>query len=130
MYMVDTAVYLGTDRVTAEMEMQRALDLEIVLAKISKRSRRKRRRSSKYNRMSVKELSVLYPALPWVKYINTILFPHKKASTITEKEVVNVAVLRYIKKLSALITKSPSRDIANLIMWRNIEDMMPFLTGD
>merc|ERR1719430_1839512 len=79
--------------------------------------------------MTVKKASELYPGLPWVDYINSVLSPDRSV-TIDESEVVNVAVPKTIRQIGELIDSAPARTVANLIMWRNVKSSMSYLTEE
>merc|ERR1712032_30506 len=128
-YMVDSAVFLGSNREVALAEMKDALDLELKIAEMTLPREERRNKTALYNTMTIKEASALYPELPWVQYINVILSPDRTV-TVDEDEVVNVAVPKYIEEFGKLITTVPARTIANLIMWRNVKSSMSYLNEE
>ena len=79
--------------------------------------------------MTIKEASALYPKLPWVAYINTVLSLDRTVS-VDENEVVNVAVPEYIEEFGKLIATVPARTIANLIMWSIVQSSMSYLSEE
>jgi len=128
-YMVDTAVFMGADRELAEKEMKDALDFELKIAEMNLPKEERRNKTALYNTMTVKELSELYPDMPWVEYINNILSTDGSI-TIDENEVVNVRVPKYVTDFATLIPTIPPRTIANLIMWRNVKSSMSYLSEE
>ena len=128
-YMVDTAVFFGANREAAQTEMKEALDFELKIAELTLPKEERRNKTALYNVMTLEEASALYPALPWVEYVNAILSPDRSV-TVDQEEVVNVAVPKYISAFSSLIASVPARTIANLIMWRNIKSSMSYLTEE
>ena len=69
--------------------------------------REERRDANKlYNPMTIKELSLKVPEIPWLVYMNTILAPHH---VLTENERVVVDVPDYFPKLVDLLAKTPER---------------------
>jgi len=69
--------------------------------------REERRDANKlYNPMTIKELSLKVPEIPWLVYMNTILAPHH---VLTENERVIVDVPDYFPKLVDLLAKTPKR---------------------
>ena len=128
-YMVDSAVFLGANREVALIEMKDALDLELKIAELTLPREEMRNKTALYNTMTIKEASALYPKLPWVEYINIVLSPDRTVS-VDENEVVNVAVPKYIEEFGKLIATVPARTIANLIMWRNVQSSMSYLSEE
>ena len=128
-YMIDTAVFLGANKEVATTEMKEALDLELKIAEMNLPREERRNKTALYNPMTVKKASELYPALPWVDYINSVLSPDRSI-TIDENEVVNVAVPKTIRQIGELIDGAPARTVANLIMWRNVKSSMSYLTEE
>ena len=128
-YMVDSAVFLGANREAALTEMKDALDLEQKIAELTLPREEMRNMTALYNTMTIKEASALYPKLPWVEYINAVLSLDRMVS-VDENEVVNVAVPKYIEEFGKLIATVPARTIANLIMWRNVQSSMSYLSEE
>ena len=128
-YMVDSAVFLGANREVALTEMKDALDLELKIAEMTLPREERRNKTALYNTMTIKEASALYPKLPWVEYINAVLSLDRMVS-VDENEVVNVAVPKYIEEFGKLIATVPARTIANLIMWRNVQSSMSYLSEE
>ena len=56
--------------------------------------------------MTIKELSVEIPEIPWLSYTNKIAAPHH---VLTEKERVIVNVPNYFKQLTKLLANTPKR---------------------
>lgn len=75
--------------------------------------------------MTVDDLSIKHPSIPWKKYLNTIFAPNV---TIDDDEIVIVAVPSYVSKFEELINKTSKRTLANYLMWRVIEDSIYFFT--
>lgn len=68
-----------------------------------------------------------YPYVQWVEYINALL---PKALQIDENEVIVVSVPAYFDSLGPLLEKTPSRTIANYMMWRVTAFSSFFLTDE
>jgi len=128
-YMIDTAIFLGASKEAASAEMEEALELELKIAEMNLPREERRNKTALYNPMTVKKASELYPGLPWVDYINSVLSPDRSV-TIDESEVVNVAVPKTIRQIGELIDSAPARTVANLIMWRNVKSSMSYLTEE
>ena len=81
--------------------------------------REERRDANKlYNPMTIKELSLKVPEIPWLVYMNTILAPHH---VLTENERVIVDVPDYFPKLVDLLAKTPKRCAIILLLQTKIE---------
>lgn len=69
--------------------------------------REERRDATKfYNPMTIKELKIRFPDIPWMDYMNMLLAPHH---VLKENERVIVNVLDFFPKLVALLNKTPKR---------------------
>lgn len=68
-----------------------------------------------------------YPYVQWVDYINAIL---PKKLSVDENEVIVVAVPSYFEKLAELLRNTPSRTIANYILWRVVSFSSSYLTTE
>jgi len=56
--------------------------------------------------MTIKELKIRFPDIPWMDYMNMLLAPHH---VLKENERVIVNVLDFFPKLVALLNKTPKR---------------------
>ena len=118
-YMVDIAVLLGASEESAKQDMKEALDLEIEVAKITLPREERRNKTALYNLMTIKDITALYP-LPWGKHLY-------------EYDLVNVAAPEYLNSVKTLLSSTPTRTIANLMMWRNVQysvDLLTLKAGD
>lgn len=59
-----------------------------------------------YNAMTVGEMEIRFPTIPWLTYFNRILPEHMH---ISEDEVIIVAVPNFIKGLEKLLQQTPKR---------------------
>lgn len=75
--------------------------------------------------MTIRQLQKKYPTIPWLEYINTILFPN---AVVNEDEIVIVYAPAYISKLETLLEKTPKRVQANYILWRVVVSSVGSLT--
>lgn len=114
-YQVGLATLLGADKDSALKQQTEALEFEIKLANINLPREERRDANKLYNPMTIKELSLIVPEIPWLVYMNTILAPHH---VLTENERVIVDVPDYFPKLVDLLAKTPKRTLANYLMWR------------
>ena len=78
-----------------------------------------------YHALTIQQLSLIAPDIPWVEYINRIL--PEKIIQVDDSETVNVNVPSYIDHLSLLLVKTPPHVLANYLMWRAALQSMPFL---
>lgn len=80
--------------------------------------------SQLYNPITVDELQLKYPDIGWKEYINQILHPYY---IIQSNELVIVKNQEYMKSLSELISRTPKRILANYVIWRVVEESVPFM---
>ncbi|KAI8430848.1 hypothetical protein MSG28_000996 [Choristoneura fumiferana] len=124
-YMVDIAVLLGADRARAQSELKDSLDFEMKLANISLPLEKRRNATSLYNPMTIAQLQVKFPKIPWLEYINRLLAPHIEVGL---EEIAIVNVPKYISELQVLLEKTPKRVQANYVMWRVAGASVSYLT--
>lgn len=65
-----------------------------------------------------------YPYLDWLVYINALL---PDGVTIDRFEVVTVLYNDFFERLGEILNKTPSRVIANYLMWHVADDAAPHL---
>ncbi|XP_046397833.1 neprilysin-2-like isoform X2 [Ischnura elegans] len=126
-YQVDIAVLMGADRARASKELKESLNFEIKLANISLPMEQRRNASKLYNPMTVEELQVKYPSIPWMEYFKEVLPPE---ITVSPKEVVIVNVPQYIKDLEILLSHTPKRVQANYALWRATGASVSYMTEE
>ncbi|KAJ8918489.1 hypothetical protein NQ315_008186 [Exocentrus adspersus] len=124
-YMVDIAVLFGADKDRAVRELRESLEFEMKLANISLPSEKRRNATALYNPMTIDELQIRFPSIPWIEYMNTLLAPDTR---VTNDEIVVVSVPSYIKNFEALISRTPKRVQANYVMWRATASSVTYLT--
>ena len=78
-----------------------------------------------YHALTIQQLSLIAPDIPWVEYINRIL--PEKIIQVDDSETVNVNVPSYIDHLSILLVKTPPHVLANYLMWRAALQSMAYL---
>lgn len=83
--------------------------------------------SNLYNPFSLRELQTMYPYIQWIEYINALL---PTGMSVDENEVVVVLTPSYFEKLGELLKETPSRVIANYLMWCVAEFSAPFLNNE
>ncbi|KAK0095919.1 hypothetical protein PV326_007046 [Microctonus aethiopoides] len=125
-YMFDIAVMLGAPKNNKTMnQLEEAHEFKRALNNISLSEEERHNATELYNPMTVADLSIKHPSIPWKKYLNTIFAPNV---TIDDDEIVIVAVPSYITKFEELINKTSKRTLANYVIWRVIEDSIYFLS--
>ncbi|XP_011149286.1 neprilysin-2 isoform X2 [Harpegnathos saltator] len=126
-YMVDIAVILGADPQRAKTELKESLEFEIKLANISLPNEKRRNVTLLYNPMTINELSLTYPSIPWREYFDTILAPQAR---VNRDEVIIVNVPSYLKSFEDLIQHTSKRVQANYAFWRAAAASVSYLTDD
>jgi len=114
-YQIGLATLLGADSDLARQEMTDTVEFEIKLANISMSREARRNITALYNPMTVGELSAMIPSIPWLDYINTVLAP---LQTITDDERIIVDTPDYFNNLTELLAETPTRTVANYLLWR------------
>ncbi|CAL4103663.1 unnamed protein product, partial [Meganyctiphanes norvegica] len=103
-YQLGMAELLGADRKTAERELKEAIEFEAEIAKITVPLAERSNYTKLYNKMTLYELQMVAPEIPWYEYINTMIHPLFSIGT-TEPIVVNN--LDFFKKIGKLINETP-----------------------
>ncbi|XP_031344617.1 neprilysin-2-like isoform X2 [Photinus pyralis] len=125
-YMVDIAVMFGANREIAKSELKDSLDFEIQLSNISLSPEDRRNYSLLYNPMSVHDLQVKFPSIPWLEYLNSAM--NIPSIPIKSSDVIIVSVPGYISKLEKLLSSTPKRIQANYVMWGAVYSSVTHLT--
>lgn len=66
----------------------------------------RRNASLLYNPMTIAQMQITYPTIPWLKTFNIMLAP---VLTVDEDEVVIVQNPQYLEKLDGVLKKTPKR---------------------
>ena len=96
--MVNVSVLFGADKKNAQKEMKAAMQLYIQLANFTLPDEQKRNESATSHLMPLSEVQKLYPEVPLVQYIKTIV-----GVEVTGEEVVNVQSPTFITKEISMI---------------------------
>ncbi|KAL7013333.1 hypothetical protein ACKWTF_015337 [Chironomus riparius] len=126
-YQVELAVLYGAKRICAELQMKEVLDFEIALAELTMAKEDRRDFNNLYNLMSIKNLTTRYPYIDWLDYFNAIL---PEVSQVTDAEIINVSVPKYLDDLGLILAKTPKRTIANYIFWTIVSSSSTYLSQD
>ncbi|XP_037076207.1 neprilysin-2-like [Pollicipes pollicipes] len=133
-YMVDMAVLLGAEPGIAKQDMEAALHFEMQLANMSLAKEELRDVFKLYHKMTLDELSLLAPTIPWVTYANKLLedvghqlsvcrptVKYLTRQSVSSSESVWVAHPEFFKDLASLLKTTPKRVQANYLLWRVVE---------
>ncbi|PNF39036.1 hypothetical protein B7P43_G04849 [Cryptotermes secundus] len=112
-YLIKISTLLGAPLDDASQQAEALINFETRLAKITSAPDERQNLSELYQRMSVGELRQLVPQIDWVQYLSLVL-----AHRVSISEPVVVFALKYIQDLVTLLGKTPSRTVANYLLWR------------
>ncbi|CAD6244468.1 GSCOCG00013358001-RA-CDS, partial [Cotesia congregata] len=124
-YMVDVAVLLGADREYAEKELINSFLLEVVLDNSSLQNIIKI--GDTYNEMTVTELEVKYPSIPWLEYFNKIFQPH---FNVDKNQKIFVYIPYYLSEFEKTMNTTSKRTLANYMLWRVFIDSVAYLNDE
>lgn len=74
--------------------------------------------------ISIEKLSMNYPSIPWLEYINTILSP---IAVLDQNVTIIVKKPKLMKNLENLLLDTPKRILANYALWRVVEYSTDYL---
>ncbi|XP_059158497.1 neprilysin-1-like [Physella acuta] len=115
-FALQMAEALGAEAQTAKRDVDAMIDFEIQLAKITKPKAQRRDNEAMYKNMTIQDFALKVPEIEWLKYLQEI---YKTADiVITEHETIVVYALPYFVALGKLIQRSPTRVLANYVIWR------------
>ncbi|CAL4153530.1 unnamed protein product [Meganyctiphanes norvegica] len=123
-YQIGMAILLGADRKRAERELKEAIEFETEIAKITLPPAERRNYTKMYNKITLHDLQLHAPEIPWYEYINTMLSPFV---SITTAEPIAVYATDFLKKMGKLISKTPKRTLANYIIWHAVKSSVSSL---
>ena len=121
-YIVDLAVFFGANKDRASAELKTTIEFMMELGKIIIPPEQLRDLSATTNIMTVTELQEKFPSINWVEYLNNIFaIPNIK---ITENDMVDVGMPKYVTDLEALLKKTPKRVLANFLITREMASIV------
>ncbi|KAI1296489.1 Neprilysin-2 [Halotydeus destructor] len=123
--MVEIALLLGSERSRAEIELDKVLQFETLLANFSIPEADRQDTGAIYRKMSIKELAIHVPQFNWLLYLNTFL-----PTEVSENEPVVVYALEYLMQLGQLISETDIKTVHNYALWRLIQYLVPYLEGE
>ena len=124
-FMMEVATLLGAEPGFAVESMARVLQFETELANISQSRELRRDPNRQYNPMTVSQLTNLDPDTPWLEYINIILGPEN--AVVTGEDTVVVNAPEYVRSLSSLLRRTPSRVVTDFVLWRIAASSLSYL---
>jgi len=125
-YMKDAALLLGVEPTKIDEELEKILQFEISLAKLTPSKEETRNATKLYNPMKISEVSKLDSNTPWLEYTNKIL----KTVQVTEEETIIVNYPAFVSSLSKLITDTPARVQQNWLMWKVVFGSLAYLNKE
>ncbi|XP_022096999.1 membrane metallo-endopeptidase-like 1 isoform X2 [Acanthaster planci] len=124
-YMVDVIVELGGDEATARPEMANVLEFETTIANMSTPKAERRDNEALYNIYTLEELTTVYPQINWTLYYDLVM-PEKVKPILPSERIVNRAPA-YMENLTDWLEAQDNRVIANYMVWRLVDIMVPDL---
>lgn len=121
--MMSTALLLGGSQDSVVKQSLEVFEFEKKLASIYERKDHLKKTEKIYNKITVGELLVLCPAIPWLDYMNSMFSVPVRAD-----ESVIVYTPTYLKQMSNLVIKTERRIIANYMVWHLIKPTLPLLS--
>ncbi|XP_038075378.1 membrane metallo-endopeptidase-like 1 [Patiria miniata] len=76
----------------------------------------------RYEKLTIVDLQKWIPQFNWSRYFGAIVTPN-----FNETELLGTYGLEYLKRLGTVIQETPTRTIANLLMWRLVHDSIDLL---
>ena len=124
-YLVDIAVALGANLVVAKQDMCDVVKFETELAKSVLYEEERRRVDIRYNKIGILELSLRYPKIDLLRYLRIVLSTANNKIDLNSKIILWAAP--YFDRLSKIIAKTSKRTLANYILFRTIQPLLPAL---
>ncbi|XP_063903442.1 neprilysin-2-like isoform X1 [Zophobas morio] len=126
-YMVKIAIAFGAESERAHKHMRDVIELDIALTRITVPSEKRRNSSLEDNPFTIKDLEKEFPYVPWLEYINTMLYPVK---TMTYDDRITVTLPQYFYELEKIIRSTPKQTMANYMYWKVIKGLIQYLNND
>ncbi|KAF5305125.1 hypothetical protein FQA39_LY09387 [Lamprigera yunnana] len=116
--MSEVAIVFGADRSRAVNDMKRVLDFILEFGKLTETK-------AATMRIKISDIQTYFGEINWLEFINEILEP---STTILADDYVMAPNHKFLQELLSLISRTPKRVQANYIMWRIVEEFLPFLS--
>ncbi|KAB0803948.1 hypothetical protein PPYR_00918 [Photinus pyralis] len=124
-FMIDTAVVFGADRYQAKLQMENVLSFMEELQGVAEKNVTLKRPDELFGtHVTVEEMQKIYDEIQWLDFLNNILYPY----TVTDSDVIVIPSHEHFGAFIDLITSIPKRVQANYMVWRVIEEMIPFMS--
>ncbi|KAJ3654445.1 hypothetical protein Zmor_013634 [Zophobas morio] len=123
-FLVEVAVLFGADRATAVTDIKDLIDFEIELADLLVSNEEHNNIFQDYNPSTIRELQRNYSSIPWLKLLNSYLFP---VDFLDLGDTINVMQPEFFKKLDTFLPKVKKRTLANFIFLRILRDLLAYL---
>lgn len=112
-FLLDTVYILGAPEDGAIDDVKDIIDFEVKLAMITADPEERRNLTNIYARLTLGELQAYIPQFDWIKYFNMVAETDVPVST-----PIVCYCMGYLQELINLLSKTPSRTIANYLLWR------------
>ena len=125
---VDIITELGANPLMAWKDMTDILQFETKLAKIFLSEGDKRRVLQKYNKLTINELSVRYPAFNWIRFFRSLGKNGHANLPFHGQDTVILWTQPYYDQLFPLLSQVSKRVISNYVIWRSIQPLITTLS--
>ncbi|XP_059807760.1 endothelin-converting enzyme 1-like isoform X2 [Hypanus sabinus] len=122
-HMVKLGVLLGGEETSTQAQMQQVLDFETELANITVSQVDRTDEEQIYNKMTIRSLQGLAPAVDWLSLLSAIMYPIE----LSDSEPVVIYAKEYLKKVSDLINSTDKSILNNYMIWNVITKTASFL---
>ncbi|KAM9409687.1 endothelin-converting enzyme 1 isoform 2-T4 [Pholidichthys leucotaenia] len=122
-FLVELGVLLDGSEETSRAMMEEIMDFETTLANITVPQEERRDEEAIYNKMEVKDLARLAPAVDWMPYLTEVFAP----VPINDSEPVVVYATEYLQKVSDLITQTNKSLLNNYMVMKVVRKMVSVL---
>jgi len=113
----------GAAPAKADADAQTVMALETALAESSMTRVEMRDPQKLYNKISVKQLGALAPAVDWSAYFKAVGLPALASATAT----VDVSQPAFMRQFNALLTNTPIETWRAYVRWNYLRDAAPWL---
>ncbi|KAF5294753.1 hypothetical protein FQA39_LY00237 [Lamprigera yunnana] len=112
-YITTIVNLLGCSTERVNEDATNIINFETELAKIIRFQEEQENESEFYMKTTVEKLQAIIPQIDWLRYLNIIM-----ALPIKSSQLVVCFSKTYFQRLAHLLTITPSRTIANYVLWR------------
>uniref|UniRef100_A0A1Y1KTX7 Peptidase M13 N-terminal domain-containing protein n=1 Tax=Photinus pyralis TaxID=7054 RepID=A0A1Y1KTX7_PHOPY len=126
-YMVDFASIFGANKDIALADMKDLINFMKDLSDITIPPEEQRDLTAMTNIMTVKELQTRFPYINWEEFLSSVIGPNVK---ITENDIVDVGMPKYVTNLESLLEKTPKRVVANYAITLSLMSTATYLSKE